>query len=78
MAAQDIATLMANTHVEQRLVLKAALDSEFIDLEQFERYGFLVCAAELRELTTHALSTREYLKTQTTEYSQSGSQKPHY
>jgi Zn-dependent peptidase ImmA (M78 family) len=67
LAAADLATLVGYSHVEQRLVLKAAYDSELINTEQLEAYSALDCARDLRELTTHALSTREYLRKQTTE-----------
>jgi Zn-dependent peptidase ImmA (M78 family) len=67
LAAADLAQLMAYSHAEQRLILKAAYDAEFIDAEQFERYSGIDCLAELRSLTTHALNTREYLRTQALE-----------
>lgn len=66
-SAANLATLVGYSHVEQRLVLRAAYDSELISAEQLEAYGALDCASELRELTTHALSTREYLRKQAVE-----------
>jgi Zn-dependent peptidase ImmA (M78 family) len=67
LSALDVATLIAHSHVEQRLLLKAAYDADLLNRDQLESYSNLECASELRQLTSHALSTREYFRSQATE-----------
>jgi len=64
LTSMSIAQLMAYSHAEQRLVLKAAHDAELIDTEQLQQYTNVDCSADVRQLTTHALNTREYLRSQ--------------
>ena len=44
------------------MVLKAAFEADLIDAEQLSRYSAYECATEVRRLTDHALTTRDYLK----------------
>jgi Zn-dependent peptidase ImmA (M78 family) len=60
---KDLAILISNCHVEQRLVLRAALEAELIDQEHFEKYILFDCAGWTREFSPHALSTQEYIDT---------------
>lgn len=64
LSSRDIAILMADSHVEQRLVLKAAYEAELIDADQLDHYGGVDCASELRTLTAHALNTQDFLRSQ--------------
>jgi Zn-dependent peptidase ImmA (M78 family) len=64
LSSTEIATLMADSHVEQRLVLKAAYEAELIDADQLEHYSGIDCADELRTLSSHAWNTQEYLRSQ--------------
>jgi hypothetical protein len=63
LSAEDIARLTADSHVEQRFVLRAAFDAELITSDQLESYQATACETQLRNLSTHALNTREYLQT---------------
>jgi Zn-dependent peptidase ImmA (M78 family) len=67
LSAEDIATLIAHSHVEQQLVLKAAFEAELISPTELETYRGMECAADLRQLTPHALNTREFLRAQSVE-----------
>jgi Zn-dependent peptidase ImmA (M78 family) len=58
----QLALLMANTHTEQRAILKAAADAEFISGEDRCRYSKLDCHSELLKLTDRALTTSQYLR----------------
>jgi Zn-dependent peptidase ImmA (M78 family) len=62
LTAENVARLVADSHVEKGLVLKAALDHELIDAAQFERYSSYECDPLVRSLSSHALTTREFLK----------------
>ncbi|HEX4485252.1 MAG TPA: ImmA/IrrE family metallo-endopeptidase [Terriglobales bacterium] len=62
LSANDIGRLIAETHVEQKLLLKAALDAGFITDEQRAGYEAISCSSEVKAYSTHALNTREYLK----------------
>lgn len=59
----SIARLVAATHVEQRLLAKALLDAALIKTEDFEQVASLDIAQELRQVSTHALSTQEFVQT---------------
>jgi len=60
---KDLAILVASLDVEQRLVLRAALDASFIDHRQAAIYSEYDIAAEVRKLTKHALDTEQFLRT---------------
>ena len=62
LSANDLGRLVAEAHVEKQLLLKAALDAGFIDDDQRVAYESVDCAAAVREYSTHALNTREYLR----------------
>jgi Zn-dependent peptidase ImmA (M78 family)/DNA-binding transcriptional regulator YdaS (Cro superfamily) len=57
----QLATLVAELHVEAKLVLRAAVDYGFISAEQEESAGQLAIHEHLKKLSSHALSTAEYL-----------------
>jgi Zn-dependent peptidase ImmA (M78 family) len=63
LTAEDVAHIVAHSHAEQELVLKAAFEHELIDAEELERYRHYECDALVRRLSTHALTTREFLRT---------------
>jgi hypothetical protein len=67
LSARELGRIVANTHAEQRLVLRAALDASFIDREQYDRYSGYECERDIRDFSDHALSTREYLRSRTEE-----------
>ena len=54
--------LVAETHVEQRTVLAAARNAEFLTSDDCDVYQQLDIAAILPTMTDHALSTNDYLK----------------
>ena len=58
----QLARLVAASHVEVKLLLTAALEAGLISPEHRVAYVAYDCAAQIRELSSHALSTREYLK----------------
>lgn len=60
-----LALLMAQIHVEQKTIVRAAYDNGLIGVEELQWYTAMDCAAELREVSDHALTTREYLRRQT-------------
>jgi Zn-dependent peptidase ImmA (M78 family) len=62
LSVENLAFLVAKSHVEQGMVLRAAKRSGLIDEEQFKTYYAYDCAAYVKQFTDHALSTREYLK----------------
>ena len=57
-----LSRIIASTHAEQALVLKSALENNFIDPSEHERYKMLDGQAALPQFTTHGLSTNEYAK----------------
>ena len=57
-----MAELVAATGVEQRMVIAAALDGEFINTAEADAYRSLPIAEELRSIDLHALSTAEYFQ----------------
>ncbi len=59
--AMALARLVALTHVEQRMVVRAAVDAGFVALEQADELKQMEIASQLRSLSDHALSTDEYL-----------------
>ena len=62
MGPRDLAMLVAETHVEQRTVIAAAVEADFAPLEQAEQYLAMDLSSELRNLTDHALTTKEYIR----------------
>ena len=62
LSAEDVARLMAEAHAEQRLVLTAAYEAGLLNKEEMTRCKELDCDSALREISKHALTTREYLR----------------
>lgn len=58
----ELAALVAEGHVEQKVVIKAALEAQFITAEQADNYLSLDISDELRQATDRALSTKEYVR----------------
>jgi Zn-dependent peptidase ImmA (M78 family) len=67
MSPEVLARLIAESHAEKALVLKAAVDNEFIDEDQRSLYDGFDCGSLVRSYSTHALNTREYLKARSEE-----------
>lgn len=61
LSAQDVATLVACSQVEQLTVLRAAVEAGFMSLESAERYRGTAIHDHLKALTERALSTDEYI-----------------
>ncbi len=59
--ADSLAELVAETHVELKTVVDAAVDSGFISLEQAANLKCLDIASRLHEVSDHALTTEEFL-----------------
>jgi len=62
LSAESLARLVAETHAEQRAVLRSALENELISFQLFEHYSAFDIAATLPSLSHHALSTEEYIR----------------
>lgn len=62
LSARSLARLVAETHVELRTVLSAAVDANLIPLEMAEELKRVDIAKDLHELSQHALSTEEFLE----------------
>jgi Zn-dependent peptidase ImmA (M78 family) len=62
LSAGDVARLMAESHAEQSLVLTAAYEAGLLSSEEMIRCKQLECDSALREVSEHALTTREYLQ----------------
>lgn len=62
LTANELAQLVAFTHTEQRLVVKALRDADLIDDEKHAQLEAFDIADDLRSCTTHALSTDEYMR----------------
>lgn len=62
LSASDLAQLVADTHVEQQLVLKSALDNALISRAEYDTYVACDCAEDLRLVSEHALTTQEFLE----------------
>jgi Zn-dependent peptidase ImmA (M78 family) len=60
--ANTLADLMAATHVEQRLLVKALSDAAAIDPAAIERLNGLDVSSKLADVSEHALSTREFVR----------------
>jgi Zn-dependent peptidase ImmA (M78 family) len=59
--ADSLAKLVADTHVELKVLVDAAVDSGYVSVEQGADLKCIDIASRLRELSDHALSTEEYL-----------------
>jgi Zn-dependent peptidase ImmA (M78 family) len=57
----DLAIMMAKTHVELRLIIRAAVEYELIEAQQVESLQQLPIGDRLKGISDHALSTKEYL-----------------
>ncbi|MGH7205967.1 MAG: hypothetical protein ACREI2_07130 [Nitrospiraceae bacterium] len=57
-----MARLVAETHVEQKLVIRAAVENELLSPEDETRCLAMEIADDLRELSDHALSAEEYIQ----------------
>lgn len=62
LSENSLAELVAATHVEQRMVIAAAIDGGFLPLEQREDVNRIDIAAALKQFSDHALTTEEYLQ----------------
>jgi len=62
LSEQQLASLVARSHVEQRVVLSAALAAELIDEEHYDTYDAMAIGDLLRKVSDRAVSTSEYLK----------------
>jgi Zn-dependent peptidase ImmA (M78 family) len=58
----DLARLVEKTHVGKHTLIEALRDYNLIDDEQVRCYQDYNIASELRQLTDHALSLKEYLQ----------------
>lgn len=59
----DFVPLVAQTHVEHRLLAKALFEANLIGEDQATALSNCNISAHLKELSTHALSTKEFLQT---------------
>jgi len=57
-----LAALVAATHVEQRLVVAAAVDAGFVEAEKADVLAKLDVGGTLKTMSEHALDTDEYLE----------------
>lgn len=57
-----LASLVADTHVEQKLVVSAAVDYGFIESDRQDQLSNLEIHGELLQLSDHALSTEQFLE----------------
>ena len=60
---EDIARLVASVHAEQRTLLHAAYEADLISEESLALYSAYSCGGLVRDLSPHAIPTREYLRT---------------
>ncbi len=60
----DLAYLVAHSGAEQKLVLDAAMEAGFIDSDLRASYSAFRLDAELRQISSHALTTAEYMEQQ--------------
>jgi Zn-dependent peptidase ImmA (M78 family) len=61
LSVNDLAVIVADTHVEPGLIARAAADSCLIDQDQKDSLLRLQIWPRLKEISAHALSTNEYL-----------------
>jgi len=62
LSVEQLAQLVAQAHVEQRVVLGLAHEHGLISDEMRDRYLAFDCAQALRHVSSHALTTREFLQ----------------
>lgn len=62
LSARSLARLVAETHVEQRTVVAAGMEAGLIAPEMAEELKRVDISGDLHELSSHALSTEEYLE----------------
>lgn len=62
LSARSLARLVAETHVELRTVVDAAVNAGFVPLEMADNLKRVDITNELRDLSQHALSTDEYME----------------
>ena len=62
LTSDDMALLVAETHVEQRTVARAAVDAGFVPPETEESLQSFDIGARLRQISERALDTSEYLE----------------
>jgi Zn-dependent peptidase ImmA (M78 family) len=62
LSARSLARLVADAHVEQRAVVNAAVEAGLVAAEMSEELKRIDISGDLRELSSHALSTDEYLE----------------
>jgi hypothetical protein len=62
LAVGQLAQLIAETHVEQRLILHAAYGNGLIAEELLDRYSAYDCSSALRKISPHMLTTREFMQ----------------
>ena len=61
LGADSLARLVAESHVELRLIIKAAIENGLLDKSAGESLTQIPIHDRLKDLSDHALSTREYL-----------------
>ncbi len=64
---QQVAQLMASIHVEQRTLLRAAYEQNFISEYLYSQYSDYTLGGVLKEISYRAWSTREFLRQQVDE-----------
>lgn len=62
LTSRSLAQLVAETHAEQRALLRSALENDLITRDLFEQYSSFDIAATLPSMSQHALSTEEFIK----------------
>lgn len=62
LTVEQLAQLVAETHVEQRVVVRAAYKNGLITNDLWDRYYAYDCAPILRSISSHTLTTREYMQ----------------
>jgi Zn-dependent peptidase ImmA (M78 family)/transcriptional regulator with XRE-family HTH domain len=62
LSARSLARLVADTHVEQRTVIDAAVEEGLVQPDVAEELKRIDIAQDLHEISQHALSTEEYLE----------------
>lgn len=60
--AGDMAKLVAEIGAEKRTILRSAYECELVTEDEYIRYGELEISPILKELSTHALSTRDFIR----------------
>jgi Zn-dependent peptidase ImmA (M78 family) len=59
---RQLATICAECHTEKRTVLRAAFEADLISQELFDHYSEMEIGGLLPDITEHALSTEEYIR----------------